>query len=79
LEVSQERMPELLAGYERFVFLPTVIEPFGRLVAEAWASGCSLVVNDLVGAAHWIREDPDAIGTAAADFWRLVMAVRCDG
>jgi hypothetical protein len=38
-------MPALLAQYETFVFLPTVIEPFGRLVAEAWAAGCELVVE----------------------------------
>jgi glycosyltransferase involved in cell wall biosynthesis len=50
-EVSQDAMPALLAQYETFVFLPTVIEPFGRLVAEAWAAGCELVVNEHVGAA----------------------------
>jgi hypothetical protein len=32
-------MPALLAQYETFVHLPIVIEPFGRLVAEAWAAG----------------------------------------
>jgi glycosyltransferase involved in cell wall biosynthesis len=54
--------------------LPTVIEPFGRLVAEAWAAGCRIVTNDLVGAKYWIQNDPDAIETAAEDFWKLVLA-----
>jgi hypothetical protein len=72
-EVSQVAMPALLASYERFVFLPTVIEPFGRLVAEAWAAGLEIVTNELVGAGYWLRENPDAIQTAAADFWALVM------
>jgi glycosyltransferase involved in cell wall biosynthesis len=67
-------MPALLARYETFVFLPTVIEPFGRLVAEAWAAGCRIVTNDLVGAKYWIQNDPDAIETAAEDFWKLVLA-----
>jgi hypothetical protein len=73
-EVSQEIMPGLLASYQTFVFLPTVIEPFGRVVAEAWAAGCEVVTNELVGAGYWIKENPDAIETAAADFWALVMS-----
>ena len=70
--VAYDRMPGLLARYETFVFLPTVIEPFGRLVVEAWAAGCALVVNDLVGARYWI-DRPDAIRSAATDFWALVL------
>jgi glycosyltransferase involved in cell wall biosynthesis len=73
-EVSQEVMPGLLAQYETFVFLPTVIEPFGRLVAEAWAAGCAIVTNELVGAGYWIQENPEAIETAAEDFWSVVLA-----
>jgi glycosyltransferase involved in cell wall biosynthesis len=73
-EVSQEIMPGLLASYQTFVFLPTVIEPFGRVVAEAWAAGCEVVTNELVGAGYWIKEDPEAIETAAADFWALVLS-----
>jgi hypothetical protein len=73
-EVAQDDMPALLARYERFVFLPVVIEPFGRLVAEAWASGCEVVTNGLVGAGYWIAEDPEAIETAAADFWKVVLS-----
>jgi hypothetical protein len=72
-EIPYESMPELLASYERFVFLPSVLEPFGRVVAEAWASGCELVVNDLVGAKWWITERPEAIETAAEDFWKVVL------
>jgi hypothetical protein len=72
-EVSQDAMPGLLAQYERFVFLPTVIEPFGRLVAEAWAAGCEIVTNQLVGAGYWISENPEAIETAAADLWKVVL------
>jgi len=71
--VPYEQMPDLLAHYKTFVFLPTVIEPFGRLVAEAWAAGCEVVTNWLVGARYWIEENPDAIDTAAGDFWRVVL------
>jgi len=71
--VAYEDMPALLARYSTFVHLPTVIEPFGRLVAEAWAAGCELVTNNLVGALHWIQNDPGAIESASRDFWRLVV------
>ena len=67
-------MPELLAKYERFVFLPMVLEPFGRTVVEAWAAGCAVVTNGLVGARYWIERDDGAIESAASDFWELVLA-----
>jgi hypothetical protein len=52
------------------VFLPTVIEPFGRLVAEAWAAGCEIVDERARRRAYWIEENPEAIETAAEDFWK---------
>lgn len=73
-EVGYDAMPDLLARYETFVYLPTVLEPFGRLVAEAWAAGCCVVTNRLVGARYWIEERPEAIETAAEDFWATVTA-----
>jgi hypothetical protein len=72
-EVPYDQMPELLARFERFVFLPVVIEPFGRLVAEAWASGCECIVNGLVGSAYWIQDAPEKLDTAAADYWDIVL------
>ena len=60
------------AATERFVFLPTHAEPFGRAVVEAWAAGCELIVNRNVGALHWL-EHPTALESAAA---RLLAAGR---
>jgi hypothetical protein len=71
--VPYEAMPDLLASYAMFVFLPTVLEPFGRTVAEAWAAGCQVVTNGLVGAGWWIEHNPAAITPAGADFWRMVL------
>jgi len=71
-EVAYQGMPALLAAYQRFVFLPRVCEPFGRSVAEAWAAGCEITVNRLVGALEWIEGNPDALHTAAQDYWQLV-------
>jgi hypothetical protein len=71
--VDYESMPGLLASFERLVFLPNVIEPFGRVVAEAYAAGCELVINGNVGAVYWLTERPEAIETAASDFWQVVL------
>jgi hypothetical protein len=72
--VAYQDMPGLLARYQVFVFLPMVIEPFGRTVAEAWAAGCEVVTNGLVGARYWITERPEALETAADDFWAVVLS-----
>lgn len=70
--VPQENMPALLSRFERFVFLPTALEPFCRTVAEAWAAGCEIVTNGLVGARYWLEDNPDGLTTAGEDFWKLV-------
>lgn len=72
--LAYEQVPEVLARYRTFVYLPTVLEPFGRAVVEAWASGCKLVTNGLVGAKYWITEKPEALETAAGDFWEIVLS-----
>jgi hypothetical protein len=74
-EVAYDDMPALLAQYRTFVHLPVVIEPFGRLIAEAWAAGCEVVTNNLVGAKWWITENPDGLYTAGEDFWKVVLDV----
>lgn len=70
--LTYDQVPDVLARHETFVHLPSVLEPFGRTVVEAWAAGCELVVNGLVGARYWIEQEPDKLDTAAQDFWALV-------
>lgn len=70
--LDPDKVAQTLWGYEFFVFLPNVIEPFGRCVVEAWAAGCEVITNNNVGARHFIDNDPDALETAAEDFWWLV-------
>jgi|SRR6516165_9123788 hypothetical protein len=72
-EIAPPGLPAILARYRTFVYLPEVIEPFGRCVAEAWAAGCELVINGLVGARYWIEEQPDRLATAAEDFWTALL------
>ena len=69
--VSPAEVPKTLGRYERFIFLPMTLEPFGRSVVEAWAAGCELIVNRNIGALHWI-ENPAGLETAAQDFWEVV-------
>jgi glycosyltransferase involved in cell wall biosynthesis len=74
VHVAYDDLPQLLARYRTFVYLPSVLEPFGRTVAEAWAAGCEVVTNKLVGARWWIEQEPAKLETAAADFWEIVTA-----
>lgn len=74
--VPYDHLPELLTRYETFVHLPLAIEPFGRGVVEAWAAGCRVITNKLVGARWWIEEQPTKLDTAADDFWKLVTTKR---
>lgn len=71
VHVSYDEMPDLLARYETFVYLPTALEPFCRVVVEAWAAGCAIVTNRLVGARYFLEEAPEKLETAAEDFWSL--------
>lgn len=66
-------IPAVLARYERFVHLPVALEPFGLAVAEAWVAGCELVTNRNVGCLWWIENNPEALHTAAEDFWAEVL------
>jgi hypothetical protein len=70
--VGYDAMPSLLARYETFVFLPSALEPFCRLVVEADAAGCKVITNRLVGARYWLEKAPDKLESAADDFWKLV-------
>lgn len=71
--IAPEAIPATLWQFRRFVHLPTEVEAFGRGVVEAWAAGCELVINENCGCLHWIRNDPAAIETAAAEFWGVVL------
>lgn len=70
-EVEPNEVAQILLRYETFVFLPFDLEPFCRCVAEAWASGCKLIVNGNIGAAYWIENEPSAMGTAREAFWEV--------
>lgn len=71
--LEQEDIPRVLGAYKTFVFLPFEIEPFCRSVVEAWAAGCNVITNNLIGARYWIDEAPEKLETAAEDFWKVVL------
>lgn len=73
--LDYEDVPDVLAGYEKLLFLPDVVEPYGRVVVEAWAAGCEVVANGNVGALWWMQHEPRAIGEAAARFWQHIAEV----
>lgn len=66
-------VPQILAGYERFVFLPDWIEPFGRSVVEAYYAGCELEIDESqIGAWEWMQYEPEALKDPAGMFWSIV-------
>lgn len=70
--LEPEDVAETLWRYRTFVFLPTAVEPFGRCVVEAWAAGCEVLTNQLVGARYFIEKDRESLYTAAERFWNVV-------
>ncbi len=71
-QVPHEQVPETMARYERFLFMPTWVEPYGKTVIEAWAAGCRLEVHGEIGALWWLERSPQSIPRATERFWRLV-------
>jgi hypothetical protein len=73
--VSEYEVPKLLSQYKRLIHLPLEIEPFGLSVAEGWAAGCDLVLNDNVGAKWWIENKPEELKDSALRFWKYVRSL----
>jgi len=75
-QVPYERMPFILGAAKRFVFFPSWVEAFGRVVVEAWAAGCELLLREnRVGAQWWIENDPDALERGVEMFWDAIEGV----
>jgi len=66
-------LPRILAGYQRFVFLPIQYDPCPRVIFEAWAAGCTLITNGRQGATWWLDNDLPALSSAVSDFWKVVL------
>jgi hypothetical protein len=73
---------DLLQRCRSFVFLPTQMEPAGRMPVEARFLGCEVVTNRHVGVAGeswWHLPDTQALDVlrdAGPRFWRLVQQLR---
>lgn len=65
-------LPALYGKAKILHFTPIHLEPFARTVAEAWASGCELIVKGRVGALEWIEDRPEDIGRGVEMFWDVV-------
>jgi hypothetical protein len=71
-EVEHDAVDLLYPRFERFLFLPDQIEPFGRTAVEAWLSGCELVINGRVGAKWWMDNQPETLKHGATYYWNKV-------
>ena len=57
---------------EKFLYLPRVLDGFGRVVVEADAAGCELVLSGLIGAEWYLKNDRAALENSAERFWEIV-------
>jgi len=79
--VKNETMYRLYSKAESLIHLPRWKEPFGRIIMEAYLSGCHIIHNDNVGALSydWDWSDYDAIkaqNDKATDmFWDKIESV----
>jgi glycosyltransferase involved in cell wall biosynthesis len=72
--VTHEQLPGLMSHYKRFLYLPNELEPFGLTVAEAWASGLELIVDESrVGAMWWIENRPQDVDRGSLMFWKSIL------
>jgi glycosyltransferase involved in cell wall biosynthesis len=74
--VEYSQVPELLAGYQTYVFLPDEIDSYSRGTVEAWLAGCELVINENVGALGYLNGGSETyVIDAAKYFWSLIHEV----
>ena len=77
-EIPYHQMPHVMGRAKRYFCFPMWPEAFGRTVAEAWAAGCELLVDeDRIGACWWIKNKPGALefDAAVGTFWEAVEGV----
>lgn len=76
--VPYDQIPGLLKKYKYLIHLPDWKEPFGRVVAEAYFSGCELITNSKIGflSYPWNFEDRNDIREkmkdVAGQFWQNI-------
>jgi hypothetical protein len=72
--VGFEQVPELLARYKQFIFTPPDGDLYARVVMEAKAAGCELILRgDIDAFAIW--ECLDACQVGAQAFWQKARSV----
>jgi len=79
--MEQKDLLKLYQSSQYFYHRPEWKEPFGRSVMEAYLCGCSLLINENIGAMSWDWnwEDYDFIvkqmEEAPANFWKIIKDV----
>ena len=73
--LEPEEVPEVLAMYKTFIFLPNEFDACPRTIIEAWAAGCQLVLNDRIGSSYWINNENNVhdLYLATENFWDIVV------
>jgi len=67
-----QEVPEIMAKYNTFVFLPAEHDPGTRTILEAHSAGMHLVTNGKTGATWWIQHQPEALYNISGQYWKLI-------
>lgn len=78
--VPYAKMPELYNEHRFYLELPSTCQPFNRTICEAYLSGCSLIMNDLLGFVSWGWKSRDEVRekvgrNASKRFWKIIEKV----
>ena len=68
-------VPQVLGRAQRFIFMPTWIESYGRIVVEAMAAGCELVLDGDIGCLWWMKNRPDDMNRGSELLWQAMESI----
>lgn len=74
-QVPYGEVPRTMAMYQKFLFLPTILDTCSRTIFEASAAGLDLITNENCGATWWLENRPEDIEKGNDMFWAHVLRV----
>jgi len=74
-KVDYVKVPGILGRAKRLIFMPVWTEPYGRVVVEASAAGCELVLDGDIGCLWWMKHRPDDVNRGSELLWQAMEGI----
>ena len=74
-KVDYVKVPGILGKAKRLIFMPVWTEPYGRVVVEASAAGCEMVLGGDIGCLWWMEHRPEDMARSNELFWSAMGAI----